>query len=319
MRLAHAWRVAVRVLVPVMIAIRLCAAQDSVRSPADSVLRRAQQLGANGNAAGGRALADSVLRVSAAGSPAYVDALYARAILSESPDDTRRDLLRIVIEFSLSHRAEDALLRLAQLEYTHGDRTAARKHLEQLALEHEAGTSRTYGLYWMGRVLLDEGESAQGCASLMEAKQRVDSLDVELANQIAYHARPCQMVQRALDSARADSMTRVDSLQKAKSASPGDATARRERTPVKADGLKGAKRTVVETAWSVQVAAYSSREDAVQLAKRLNNSGYEARVTTSKPFRVRIGRFARREDAVQVASKLRVAHTAADVVRAEQP
>jgi cell division protein FtsN len=69
----------------------------------------------------------------------------------------------------------------------------------------------------------------------------------------------------------------------------------------------------------VQVAAFTLEEDAVRLAKRLRDRGYDARVTTEKPFRVRLGRFARRDGAVQLATKLKVAQTAAIVVEAENP
>ena len=104
-----------------------------------------------------RALVDSVLGAAKEGSPAYVDALFARASIAESADAARKDYLRIAVDYSISPRAEDALLRLAQMEIARGDRAAAKQYLDRLALEHPDGASRAQGAYWLGRVLLDDG------------------------------------------------------------------------------------------------------------------------------------------------------------------
>ena len=294
----------------------VASAQATGASAADSVFRRAQRLANDGNTSAGRALADSVLAASPEGTPAYVDALYWRAMLAESAEQARRDYLRIAVEFSLSSRAEDALLRLAQLELTRGDRAAAKRHLERLALEHATGASRAQGLYWMGRVLLEEGAVSPACTSLAEAKSRTARGDVELANQIAYYARPCAAIQRTADSLRADSVSRADA---ARADSIAKAAAKTD-TPAKSAGARGAKESPRSgIAWSVQVAAYATKEDADRLAKRLVARGHDVRVTIEKPFRVRIGRFAKREEAVALAQTLKAARTPAIVVEAEKP
>lgn len=295
---------------------RPCAPQGGLANAADSVFRRAQRLANDGNAAAGRALVDSVLTTSPDGSRQYVEALFWRATLAETAEQARRDYLRLAVEFSTSPRAEDALLRLAQLELARGDRPAAKRHLERLALEHATGASRAQSAYWMGRVQLDEGSLTQACASLAEARSRVASGDVELSNQIAYYARPCGALQRAADSARADSAARVDSTVRADSIAKVQALSRR---PTKAGAHAGTSAAARRRTWSVQVAAYAAMDEAQRLAKRLVARGYDARVTAEKPYRVRIGHYAARDDAVRVAEKLKAARTAAIVVEAEKP
>ena len=71
--------------------------------------------------------------------------------------------------------------------------------------------------------------------------------------------------------------------------------------------------------WSVQVAAYAARADALRMAARLSSRGYAARVTTARPYRVRIGRFASRAEAGEVAARLKAENTTAIVVEAERP
>jgi|BarGraNGADG00212_1021973.scaffolds.fasta_scaffold06338_2 cell division septation protein DedD len=315
----------------------LAAAAPVVRAQGgatDSTLVRVQRLASNGNAAAGRALADSVLGTAKEGSPTYVEALFARASIAESADAARKDYLRIAVDYSISPRAEDSLLRLAQMEIARGDRAAAKQYLERLALEHPGGASRAQGAYWLGRVLVDEGALVPACASLAEAKARVTPSDVELANQITYYARPCAAVQRAADSARADSIDKVmkaartDSIARAGSAAKAENTAKKKakalpktkaKAPLKKEAPKAAAPETKGPGWSAQVAAYDSPEDAQRLAKKLSDRGYEARVTNEKPFRVRIGRYARRAEAVDLVAKLKDAKITAIVVEAEKP
>jgi cell division septation protein DedD len=327
----------------IAVAILLCAAiapaAGAQAGTDDSIVVRVQRLASDGNAAAGRALVDSVLGAEKEGSPAYVNALFARASIAESADAARKDYLRIALDFSISPRAEDALLRLAQLEIARGDRAAAKQYLERLALEHPAGSSRAQGAYWLGRVLLDDGAVGPACASLAEAKARVAPSDVELANQVTYYSRPCAAFRHAADSAhadsadkvlkaaRADSVARADSISKAAAAEAKAAAAAAKKTakaapkkqPPKKEAPKPAPSDAKGGGWSAQVAAYDTQEEAERLAKKLNDRGYETRVTNEKPFRVRIGRYTRRADAIDLVAKLKDAKIAAIVVEAEKP
>jgi cell division septation protein DedD len=298
----------------------------------DSLIARVGRLAGNGNAAAGRALADSALGVAKEGSSAYADALFARASVAESADAARKDYQRIVVDYSMSTRAEYALLRLAQMELARGDRASARDYLRRLALEHPDGPASAEGAYWLGRIMLQEGAVLPACASLADARQRVAPANVELANQINYYALPCAAAQHSADSAhadsvekvmRADSVARADSIDRAKTAAKRKAKA----TPPKAARGKPASEKPVPPAassatksgWSAQVAAYDARDEADRLAKKFKDRGYDTRVSAEKPFRVRIGWYPRREDATALVAKLREAKIDAFVVEAEKP
>jgi cell division septation protein DedD len=307
----------------------LAAVAPAVRAQGDagdSIVVRVQRLAGDGNSAAARALVDSVFAAAKEGSPAYVGALFARASIAESADAARRDYLRIAVDFSMSPRSEDSLLRLAQMEIARGDRAAAKQYLERLALEHPGGASRAQGAYWLGRVLIDDGALTPACASLAEAKARVAEPDVELANQIAYYSRPCAAVERAADSVRADSIdkavkaTRADFIARADSVTKAAAAAQKKaKAAPRKETPKPAASDTKGPDWSAQVAAYDTQEDAQRLAKKLGDRGYEVRVTNEKPFRVRIGRYARRDEAIDLVAKLKEAKITAIVVEAEQP
>lgn len=299
----------------------------------DSTLARVLRMASDGNPAAGRALADSVLVSVKEGSPVYVDALFARASVAESADAARKDYLRIAVDYSNSPRAEDSLLRLAQMEIARGDRAAAKQYLDRLALEHSGGASRAQGAYWLGRVLIDDGALPQACESLADAKAHVSPSDIELANQITYYSRPCAALKRAADSVRADSIDKVMKAARADSVAHADSVAKAEAAAAKAeaaakkkaksapkkDPAKAATPAVKGPAWSAQVAAYDTQAEAERLAKKLNDRGYEARVTDEKPFRVRIGRYAHRAEAIDLVEKLKAAKMTAIVVEAEKP
>jgi cell division septation protein DedD len=294
----------------------------------DSVVARTQRMAENGNAAAARAFADSVLAAAAPGSPAYVAALFARASVAASPDAARKDYLRIVVDFSMSPREEDALLRLAQMEIAHGDRPAARQYLERLALEHPDGPSRVQGAFALGKLLMEDGEVLPGCAALEQAKRRVAAADVELVNQINYRMLPCAAAQHAADSARADSVAKViaadsiaraDSIAKVKAAEKKKAKRASAKAAPERKSPASSNASAKHTGWSAQVAAYDTQAEAERLARKMKDRGYEARVSSEKPFRVRIGWFTRRDDAAALVSKLKEAKIDAIVVEAAKP
>ena len=277
----------------IVVLLSVAAASASAQVSGD-VFARARRLVNDGEARAGRALVDSALAAAAPGSSAYAEALYWRGVLAEDGDSSRTDLLRVTIEFPLSPRASESLLRLAQLEFTRGDRAAAQRHLERLARDHPDAPSRAAGLFWMGRLLLEDAKPIEACAALRDARRLMPAGDVELANQVNYYARPCDALE--VDAkARADSAA-ADSIRKAAA----------EKRPAMTKGK-----------WSVQVAAFGDRDGAVALVKRLRARDLDARVTTEKPWRVRIGHYATRAEAVDVARRFSSTKSKALVVEAE--
>jgi cell division septation protein DedD len=257
-------------------------------------------------------------------SNAVADSLFQHARTADSPVDARRDYLRIIVDFSLSPRAEEALLRLGEMEYDSGDKTAARRHLERLSTEHPDGATRSHGAYWLARVLLDAGESRAACDLLTEAKAKAKSSDVEFLGQVTYYAQPCTRIQAAAAAAAAaaaqalaDSTARADSV--ARAAARADSLDKVKGSKKGSAKRGAAKDTYSGPAWSAQVAAFASEADADKLAAKLTKRGYDARVTAAKPYRVRIGRFHSRAEAVELVQKLRDAKMTAIVVEAERP
>ena len=252
-------------------------------TPADSVFARARQLVVNGNGAAGRLLVDSVIAATDPEAPTYADALYWRAALAATSTDAERDYRRLVVEYPLSGRAGEALFQLAQLEVARGDRAAATTHLDRFLLENPSSDDRGRAGLMLVRLSFDQNDAQHACVTLRRALHDVPATEVELRNQLDYFSPRCAGV----DSTRA-----VPAHQPS-----GAPAASRDTTPAP---------RASKARYTLQVAAYQSRDNADALAKRLKARGLDVRVSgTARMFRVRIGHYETQAAAAAAARELR--------------
>ena len=258
---------------------------------ADSALIRVERLVVGGDRSTARVLADSLVASLPADSPRLADVLYWRAQSAMSAVDAERDYLRISIEHPLTARAPDALLALAQLELARGDRTAARRRFDRLLRDYPKGKHFARASLWSGRLALEERDNIAGCRTLNAARPSVGSDDIELRNQFDYYVAQCERI------------------------SPPDSVPAPVPSGAPATGNAPSSGAA---AFSVQVAAYNTRQDATSLAARLKQRGFDVRVVGDKaPYRVRIGRYATRADANAALARVRASRLTGMVVEAE--
>ena len=282
-------------------------AQGAPAAPSDAVFARAQRLVNEGRAAEGRALVDSVVRVTPTSSPRYPDALFWRASLAASAAEAERDYHRIAIEHPLSRRSADALVRLAQLEMARGDHAQAERHLERLMLEHPTSPGVPRWHYWLARARLARGDVPRGCAALAQAGARAPLSDVELRNEIVYLRPRCDGVDTtaatppevAARDAFAAQVPRATPVSAPPASAPAAAPVGTPAAPT-ASAAAGAR---VE--YTVQVTAYDAKAPADRLRARLAAQGWEARVVPAGTmWRVRVGRYATPGEAAAAAKRL---------------
>ncbi len=155
------------------------------------VYRRAQTLVNDGNAPAGRVLVDSMIAVATPGSNDYAEGVYWRAVLAATAADAEMDYRRIVVDYPLSPRVDDALIRLAQLEIARANYDGALRHLNRLATEHPQSPARGRAGYWTARALFDKNDIQGGCAATANALAVTSENDAELRNQINYLNQRC--------------------------------------------------------------------------------------------------------------------------------
>ena len=271
-------------------------AQTGTSPRADSVFARAKQLVVSGNGAAGRLLVDSVVAATSPDSGAYAEALYWRAALAATTADAERDYRRLVVEYPLSPRANEALLQLAQLESARGDRQAASTHLNRFLLENKTSPERGRAALLLVRLSFEQNDPQHGCVVLARSLREVPESEVELRNQLDYYSPRCENVDT----------TRTASTAGASATAPAPTDSARRDTTRHGTTAKAAGAATAKGRYTLQVAAYGSRADADRLARRLEARGLDVRVVgQAKVFRVRVGRYETRAAAAAAARDLK--------------
>jgi cell division septation protein DedD len=311
---------------------------------ADAAFARAQEMASDGNSAGGRALIDSIVRTTPPASPIYPQALYWRATLATNAADAESDYRHIVVDYPLAPQAEEALLRLAQLELARGDRDDALIHLQRIPKDYPRSKSIARASYWIARVLFEKNDIPGACAANAAALAQTAEGEVELRNQIQYQSQRCTALASTIPPATTASSTpttvekppvsadtsRVAAAPVTSAPAVAPPATARDTKPSQVPpnpALPPASEMVVtpsapapsasSRAWSVQVAAYNKRPDAEKLTATLVGRGYDARVDgTAAPFRVRIGRFPTAREAEIALAEIKSKKMEGFVVRA---
>jgi cell division protein FtsN len=178
-------------------AANLAVAQAPARTT-DPVFVRAQGLVSDGNGVAGRALIDSVIKATSPTARLYPEALFWRASLASNAADAESDYKHIVVDYPLAPQAEDALLRLAQLELARGDREGALIHLQRIPRDYPRSKSLARASYWTARVLFEKNDVPNACAANANALAQVGDAEIELRNQIQYQGQRCASIAAAV-------------------------------------------------------------------------------------------------------------------------
>ena len=323
-------------------AATMAVAQTTTR-PTDPIFVRAQALVSDGNGVAGRALIDSVLAATQPSARLYPEALFWRATLASNAADAESDYKHLVVDYPLAPQAEDALLRLAQLELARGERDGALAHLQRIPRDYPRSKSLARASYWTARVLFEKNDIPNACAANANALARAGSDEIELRNQIQYQGQRCpspaasvaSVMPPAIDTttprpppvpvpATAADPVPAKSVLSTSPAAPVAKTEVAASAPVATVAKSATTAAKPATSassstgvYSVQVGAYNHKPDASKLVASLVKRGYAARVDgDTVPFRVRIGRYSSEGEAEKALARIKAKHMSGFVVRA---
>lgn len=274
-------------------------AQTTTVSPAmDRAIARARAAVDAGNGDNARTVLDSLVAASPSGSNDLAEALFWRATLAERLGDAERDWKRLVIDVPLAPRASDALLRLGELEMLRGHPADARTYFARVVREFPAPSTRARSQLWIAKSYAAQRDMPRACVSLADASA-IGVPDGELRLQAEEMGRQCATIDRKLIAqVMADTVAPAKAIG-AKGTGANAVGAKPAAAARVAEVPKGAR-------FSVQVAAFDTRDEAADFVERLSARGIEARIDGSeKPFRVRVGYFATRAGANAELAKLK--------------
>ncbi|HEX9705912.1 MAG TPA: SPOR domain-containing protein [Gemmatimonadales bacterium] len=236
----------------------------------DPRLVAAIQLAQAGRQDSARAIVARLLGSLPAADSVYPEALYTAAILAMDTRSITTSLQRVVVEFSQSPWADDALLRLTQLYFAQGDHASTVQSAERLRRDYPDSPLRGRAGFWGGRSYFQLGDELRGCTLLREAVAGSGD-DVEFRNQAEFYEGRCAAVATTPTP-------------------PADTT-----------------RRVAATGFAVQVLAVRSAQQVDEMLTRLKVMGFQARVVrdTSGFFKVRVGPYPTRDEADRARARLR--------------
>lgn len=242
--------------------VLLLALAPRLAAQSDPRVLSAIQLAQDGRADSARGQLAALERTLAPGDSAWADLLYGQALAAGTAEDARQRLQRVVVEHPLAPVADDAALRLAQLEYASLDHAAALRHLERFRGDHASSPLMPQAAAWAARTLLRQGDSAAACGWAQEGLGRVGD-DAALRSELAALGRRCRGTAPAPS---APSASTAPSYRIQVTAATTAADAERELARAKRAGFAGV--IVVEAPYhKVRLGRYATQAEAAAAAK----------------------------------------------------
>lgn len=291
----------------VLLAIAATAAAR-VDAQTDARLVTAVKLAQDGQADSARAITRALLTKIPASDTLYPQVLFTAAAVSATSPEMEKALRRIIVEYPSSEWVDDALLRLAQIDYAGGDVGGAAEKLERLRTDFPNSALMAPAALWAARSYFELRNRTAACKWLDDGRAKAAS-DVEVGNQLAFYGQRC-----APGALMADAPT-MDTVKLAKgdtiAVPAGNAPAPRAGRPALAtkDSAKPVPKPAVPVAakdtarkvatpkpaggaFRLQLAAMQTAEQASALVSALKAKGVDADVTIDGGFhKVRTGRF----------------------------
>jgi cell division septation protein DedD len=294
------------------------------------IIRHAQE----GQGDSARIKVQRLLAGTSPGDTLYPQIVYTQAMVASDAADMRRQLQRVAVEHSSSGWADDALLRLVQLDYASANLEGAARNLERIRLDYPGSPLLPQAAYWAARTYFDQKRPDLACRWIAEGLAG-SSGNIELQNQLGYLNQRCTqfasagaqrpseapttpppgadsppvMVVAPPDTGReplpADTAGRTPPVSAAPPPPtpppphPRADTPRRDSAPAVTPPVAGAR-------YRIQITAVRSVATARSVAGKLKSRGFDV-VTVEEGglYKVRIGDYATKAEAVAAVPEIK--------------
>ena len=287
----------------------LLAAASTVEGQTDQRLTAAVRAAQEGQGDSARSAVDRLLAATAPTDSLYPEILYTPAMVAGSAADMRRHLQRVVVEYPTSPWADDALLRLVQMDYATRTFDGAARNLERLRLDHPLTPLLAQASYWAGRTYFELKDTTRACRWLADGVAAAGT-DLELQRQLGFLYQRCAAAPRAVAAGDTGAAARPGG-DSASRAAPGTGIGSSPSRPADsaaarvADSLPRRAPTPAPK-YRVQVAAVATPGAADDAASRAEELGYPAVIVRERGYyKVRAGAFATRQEAQAAIAKLK--------------
>ena len=235
---------------------------------------------------------------------AYAQLLFAQGLVAPTVDEARQRLQRVVTEYPLSAWSDDAVVRLAQLEYANGDAAAAMRQLEKFHGDYAASPLFPVAAMWASRALLRAKDTLGGCRWVSEGLGRVGQDAATRRELAALQAKcggrmPAQAQPPVVASADTPSVVKPVDVSVSTPAPAAPA-------PAATQPAVSAAQPLAAGTWRVQIIAAGTAAEADQQLQRAKRAGFEGLVVREGPYhKVRLGSYTTRTAATTAAAKVK--------------
>jgi hypothetical protein len=250
----------------------------------DPRLLNALRIAQEGGSDSARVLVTALLRATSPADTLYPQMLYTMGLVSRSVAEMRQNYSRVAVEYTTSSWADDALFRLALLDYAAGNFPGVARQLDRIRNDYPDSPLLAAASEWAAKSLFDQKKPQEACTWLTLGLARAGE-DIELKNRLEFMNGRCTALPVATP-AHPDSTANPPPTAPAPSA-PTAAPAK-------------------PTGFGVQVGAVNNQAAADRLSSTLKGAGYQAYVVKEGSlFRVRAGPYPDRAAAVAAAEQIR--------------
>lgn len=264
----------------------------------------------------------------------YPQIIYTQAMVASEAEEMRRQLQRVAVEYSSSSWADEALLRLVQLDYASGNLEGAARNLERLRSDYPGSPLLPQASYWAARTYFDQKNPELACRWVADGMAGSQG-NVELQNQLGYLDQRCAGVRpgvasrSAADSAPAPSTGGTDTASLPPQTSESASTPPAAATPVLPPPVAAAPATPpappparpepsaapapvaprpagASGRFRIQITAVRSAATAGALATKLSRQGFAPVVVEEGGlFKVRVGDYSTKPEAIAALPDLK--------------
>jgi len=287
-------------------AVLLLAAASTAAAQTDPRLADAVRAAQEGQGDSARATVQRLLAATPPTDTLYPQILYTQAMVAGTAAEMRRQLQRVAVEYATSSWADDALLRLVQMDYATRNFDGAARNLERLRVDFPASPLFARAAYWAGRTYFDSNNPAAACRWLADGMAQSRD-DIELQNQLGYLYQRCESRPDSGPPA-APGLARTDSAGGAPTspAAPPADTAPPAAAPPAAPPAPAPASPARRTIYRVQIAAVATRKSAEDAAGKARKLGLTVLTVEDKGlYKVRVGEYPTREAAQTAAGSLK--------------
>lgn len=260
-----------------LVGLALLASPAAAQS--DPRLLDALRIAQEGGSDSARVLVTTMLRTTPPTDSLYPQVLYTMGLVSRNIEEMRRNYTRVSVEFANSSWADDAIYRMALLDYAGGNLPGATRQLERIRNDYPDSPVLGPAAEWAARSLFDQRKRDEACAWLAIGLERATE-DIELRNRLEF------LNGRCTGPAPADT-TPTPAVDTSRGGTPAP--------PVPA-----------RTGFGVQVAAVNTQAAADKVAGDLRGAGFTPYIVREGSlFKVRAGPYPDRARASAAAEQIR--------------